>query len=147
MTEAPVSKFVEKAALRFHVKGTRYIFELARFDAYRPLRTKLIAMDSESMIPHVNWQEKPTVSWAASVFAPEWDNALGENANLRPGNTAEHGGTLSAFFPPAEGRDEDSGIWDFLTVVRKIADMLGPGQHPEQRRNGDVLDADPGTLF
>ncbi|CAL5872487.1 uncharacterized protein PFLUO_LOCUS6751 [Penicillium psychrofluorescens] len=58
IAEAPISKFVEKAALRFHVKGTRYIFELARFDAYSPLKTKLIAMDSESTIPHVHWQRK-----------------------------------------------------------------------------------------
>ncbi|KAJ5620504.1 hypothetical protein N7510_004488 [Penicillium lagena] len=147
MAEAPVSKIVEKAALRFQVKGTRYIFELARFDAYMPLKTKFIAMGSEFMVPHVHWQEKPTVSWAASVFAPEWDNVLGENANLRPGNTVEHRGNLSAFFPPGEGRDEDSGFCDFLTVVRKIADMLGPTQHVEQQCNGDVLDTDLGTLF
>lgn len=150
-----VARFVEKAALRFRVKGTPYILELARFDEYRPIETlQLVVWNRPATPPPVEWSSSPRVSWGASLLAPDWDNMLGGQANLGAGYVAQHRGDLSAFFPSADEADMDdaAGFWKLMEVVQKIADLLGPAQTTSSSNNGyqdmtDLLDIEMGTLF
>ncbi|KAJ5135767.1 uncharacterized protein N7515_005045 [Penicillium bovifimosum] len=147
---ARVTRFVEKAALYMQVKGTPYVFELARFDEYNYVAG--------------HWSLTANVSWGASLYDPMWDDLLGEKAKpgiLRiPSDKA-----LSVFFPSPEkeqrqsdnkqteeeareeaetrDREEEMQLTTFMSIVQQIARMLkDPGAEAP-----DVLDSDLGTLF
>lgn len=161
----PVSRFVEKTAIRYRLKGTNYIFEIARYDEYsRPRGAAFFGTAS--------------VSWGASVFDPNWDNLLGEHANLPVGRSARYSPDLHTFFP-SQGPSPAAnypGFWEFIGLVRRVAELLGPVRAlTEQPMNaapaskdantrkepipsnhavavgahdrGGMLDADLGTLF
>ncbi|PLB37459.1 uncharacterized protein BDW47DRAFT_132080 [Aspergillus candidus] len=159
----PVSRFVEKTAIRYRLKGTNYIFEIARYDEYsRPRGAALFGTAS--------------VSWGASVFDPNWDNLLGEHANLPVGHSARYSPDLHTFFPSRKPSSEPNypGVWEFIGLVRLVAELLGPvraltehAMHPAPASRGanikkepipsndavavgdrgGMLDADLGTLF
>lgn len=159
----PVSRFVEKTAIRYRLKGTNYIFEIARYDEYsRPRGAALF--------------ETASVSWGASVFDPNWDNLLGEHANLPVGHSARYSPDLHTFFPSRKPSSEPNypGVWEFIGLVRLVAELLGPvraltehAMHPAPASRGanikkepipsndavavgdrgGMLDADLGTLF
>lgn len=85
---APVSRFVEKTAIRYRLKGTKYTFEIARYDEYS--RTLISAFPGQipTLIGPIS--ETPSTSWGASVFDPSWDNLLGQHANLPVGHSARY---------------------------------------------------------
>ena len=127
---APLSWFVEKTAIEFHVRGTNLVFELARFVKYTVTNGRILnTLD---------------VSWGGSLFDPDWDVMLGENTEL-DGNRFTREACLSTFFPPAEGAgvDEDVQLGVFMSALRQIARVLGS---PDSAVT-NVLDCDVGTLF
>ncbi|KAL5339824.1 hypothetical protein BJX70DRAFT_397292 [Aspergillus crustosus] len=123
--EPPVSRVVEKSAIRFRFKGTKYIFEIARYDEYRrnnmPIGTGTI-VGAMSDIPYT--------SWGASIFSTDWDNLLGVHANLPVGQSACYSPKLVTFFPSGEPspvpHNQASGFWEFIGLVKQAAELLGP---------------------
>lgn len=124
----PVSRFVEKAAIRYRLKGTKYTFEIARYDEY-----------SCSVVPECPGQNPPTTvgpisevpstSWGASVFDPNWDNLLGQHANLPIGHSARYSPKLDTFFPQQSSSEEKhAGFWEFLSLVKQTAERLSPAE-------------------
>lgn len=134
---------VEKAAIQLRVKGTNYIFELARFDYYRKMQSQ--------------WSEKPQVSWGASLFDPAWNRYLGTkllSKNSYRGPEPYEG--LACLFPPANSDEysahNEKGFCEFLEIVRHIAGILGPGEgwsgmDPDYRDQTSPLDVDLGLIF
>lgn len=151
--DVPVVRVVEKAAIQLKVKGTGYILELARFDQY-PGPSAVIGSQAVSF----------STSWGATLFDPTWDNILGGTpkfqsdkgplkATKAPQEEMKHGGGMKAFFPSRRGKDrgaEDGkkGFREFLDVVQKITELLGPGKdvktEPDMK---GLLDVELGTLF
>lgn len=131
---APVSRFVEKTAIRYRLKGTKYTFEIARYDEYS--RTLISAFPGQipTLIGPIS--EIPSTSWGASVFDPSWDNLLGQHANLPVGHSARYNSNLDTFFPPREqstSEEKHSGFWDFIRLVKQATELLSPAQtHPMQ---------------
>ena len=148
--DAPVKRFVEKAAIQLQVKDSPHVFELARFDEYT------------YGVGH--WSMTPKVSWGASLFNPSWDDILGEQADVKALDISKEG-CLSVFFPSqgdeqeqtdkpktddelrkeAENRkmDEEKELGSFMSTVQQIARMLGnPGAEMP-----DFLETDLGSLF
>lgn len=122
-----VSRYIEKGALQFKIKGTSYILELIRFDEYKPMPS----VQREVSMRH-------SATWAATLFNPQWAIEL-ESKN--PGESIE------AFFPSSSGAKAGSreGFWEFLMIVRKVADLL---ECPRTEKDGsELLQADFGTLF
>ncbi|KAJ5561933.1 hypothetical protein N7535_003605 [Penicillium sp. DV-2018c] len=120
---APVTRFVEKAALRLQVKGTPYVFELSRFDEYNRIAG--------------HWSSTPNVSWGASLHDPMWNDLLGEQ--VEPDNRRiPSDRCLSVFFPSPERE-----LSSFMSVVQRIARML----RDPRAEAPNVLDSDLGTLF
>ncbi|KAK2750342.1 hypothetical protein FQN57_003822 [Myotisia sp. PD_48] len=123
----PVARIVEKSVLRYRVKNTDYVFELARYDEYQ--RVENTEAHSLLAIPQPNvMAEVPVSTWGASMFDFEWDNQLGLHANFRIGHNANWSPTLKTFFPCPEGADPAdlrSGFHRFLVLVKKVAALLG----------------------
>ncbi|KAL4997167.1 hypothetical protein BDV10DRAFT_195401 [Aspergillus recurvatus] len=125
----PVSRYVEKSAIRYRIKGTKYIFEIARYDEYRRSGPGVYyAVDT--MLGSMS--ETPYTSWGASVFNANWDNLLGGHANLPVGQSAKYSPNLATFFPSREpfptSEDQTKGFWEFIGLVKQAAELLGPTQ-------------------
>lgn len=134
---APVSRFVEKAAIRYRLMGTKYTFEIARYDEYsRGLVPAFPGQNPPTLVGPI--LEMPSTSWGASVFDPNWDNLLGEHANLPVGHSARYNPNLDTFFPPYFPPREQSGtaekhvgFWNFVSLVQQAAELLSPPRpHP-----------------
>ncbi|KKK13592.1 hypothetical protein ARAM_005384 [Aspergillus rambellii] len=128
---APVSRFVEKSALRYQLKGTKYIFEVARYDEYSRSVVPAFPGQSPATVPG-EISDVPFTCWSASVFHPNWDNLLGGHANLSVGHSAKYKPNLDTFFPPTEvGLNDDDrtkGFWKFIDLVNQVAELLGPAK-------------------
>ncbi|KAJ5244183.1 hypothetical protein N7489_004279 [Penicillium chrysogenum] len=147
---SPIKRFVEKATIQLQVKDSPHVFELARFDEYTYAAGQ--------------WSMNPKVSWGASLFNPDWDDILGEQADIKVLDTSKDA-CLSVFFPPpgdgeertekqktddelrkeAEIRkvEEEKQLGLFMSTVQQVARMLGnPGAEMP-----DVLETDLGSLF
>ncbi|KAJ6190604.1 hypothetical protein N7519_000625 [Penicillium mononematosum] len=147
---SPVKRFVEKATIQLQVKDSPHVFELARFDEYTYATGQ--------------WSMNPKVSWGASLFNPDWDDILGEQADIKVLDVSKDA-CLSVFFPPpgdgeeqtnkpktddelrkeAEIRkvEEEKQLGLFMSTVQQVARMLGnPGAEMP-----DVLETDLGSLF
>ncbi|KAJ5246793.1 hypothetical protein N7468_001776 [Penicillium chermesinum] len=140
-----VKSFEEKAAIQLKIKGTDYVFELARFDKYSKERG--------------SWTKTPTVSWGASLFDPAWSKVLGSQLQSRTRfRTPEPYQGLAQLFPTANGANtpadpnDSTGFWEFIEIVRRIAEVLGCEQtwspmDPDVRDMNNVLDINLGLLF
>ncbi|PYH44447.1 uncharacterized protein BP01DRAFT_401137 [Aspergillus saccharolyticus JOP 1030-1] len=161
-SSAPVFRFIEKTSIRYRLKGTRYILEIARYDEY----TRKSAIGPASLNLAATFEEKPRISWGASIFDFAWDNLLGKHANMSVGQTARYDPTLQTFFPASiETDDKSQGLWEFVALVKRVAAVLGSGPpatvkstvtskeangrsaSPASSGNARALDADLGTLF
>lgn len=127
---APVSRFVEKTAIRYRLKNTKYILEIARYDEY-----------SRTSAPGGPISEVPSSSWGASIFDPNWDNLLGQHANISLGHTARYSPSLNTFFPAIEETTghKSEGFWELIELVRRVAELLGSAK----ASSGDVKRQDP----
>ncbi|PYH92198.1 hypothetical protein BO71DRAFT_451602 [Aspergillus ellipticus CBS 707.79] len=129
---APVSRFIEKTAIRYRIKGTKCILEIARYDEYT--RTGLSGAPDQMPSSYAGaFNGAPHTSWGASVFDPTWDNLLGEHANLHVGHTAGYSPSLDTFFPSknlSDGMDKREGFWSFINMVKQVAELLGPTGTP-----------------
>lgn len=123
-SSAPVSRFVEKTAIRYRLKGTKYTFEIARYDEYS--RTLVPAFPGQyppTMVGPIS--EVPSTSWGASVFDPNWDNLLGQHANLPVGHSARYSPNLDTFFPShSTSGEKNAGFWEFICLVRQAAELF-----------------------
>ncbi|EAW07763.1 uncharacterized protein ACLA_024790 [Aspergillus clavatus NRRL 1] len=130
---APVARFVEKTAIRYRLKGTKYILEIARYDEYS--RTTVPAYRGQNPPTVIGAiSEVPSTSWGASIFDPNWDNLLGQHANLPVGHTARYTPTLSTFFPPKEqtAAGKCVGFWELIDLVRQVAGLFGTSTAPSE---------------
>lgn len=132
---APVSRFVEKTALRYRLKGTKYIFEIARYDEYSRAGIEVF-QQLGSFVYTGQMSEVPSTSWGASIYHPDWDNLLGDHANLPVGRSAQWNPKLDTFFPPkdkATSEDGCGGFREFLDLVRRVGDLLSIPEAPSQQ--------------
>lgn len=128
---ASVARLIEKSALRYRLKGTNYVLEIARYDEYervsmpRPAPSNVnINLGAVTSISNV-----PVTTWGASVFDLEWDNMLGQHANFRLGYAAEWSPSLNTFFPCRDDpnpSDVRTGFHQFTDLVQQVAVLLGP---------------------
>ncbi|RAL11411.1 uncharacterized protein BO97DRAFT_453920 [Aspergillus homomorphus CBS 101889] len=160
---APVTRFIEKTSIRYRLKGTRYILEIARYDEY----TRTATAGPASLNLGAPFGDKPRISWGASVFDFAWDNMLGQHANMPLGHSANYDPSLQTFFPASsETEDKTQGLWEFIDLIKRVASLLGSGSprstvgtgtakaesisrsaSPASSGNARGLDADLGTLF
>ncbi|KAJ0424731.1 hypothetical protein BJY00DRAFT_309148 [Aspergillus carlsbadensis] len=137
--DAPVSRFVEKTALRYSLKGTDYIFEIARYDEYRRVEVSVHPGHAGTTITG-GISRTPFTTWGASIFGTNWDNLLGGHANLPVGQAARYSPSLSTFFPSkepsTESEDEAKGFWEFIDLTKQAAELLGPTQPSPSKITG-----------
>ncbi|EFR01472.1 hypothetical protein MGYG_04480 [Nannizzia gypsea CBS 118893] len=130
---APIARIVEKSALRYRLKGTNYIFELARYDEYS--RAQLTASQLLLQGPGFNnMSPTPVTSWGASIFDLQWDNMLGQHANFGAGHNAKWSPSLNTFFPcfgDADPSDLRSGFNSLIPLIEQVSTLLG-----QNRENG-----------
>lgn len=122
-----VSRYIEKSALQFKIKGTSFILELVCFEEYKPV---------PSAQPDVNTRHSAT--WAATLFNPRWEIELGAETSS---------GRLESFFPSTTGGKVGSqeGFREFMIVISKVADLLGCNR--AEGEASELLQADFGMLF
>lgn len=140
----PVSRVVEKTAIRYRLKGTTYILEIARYDEYT---SNAVSAPPDADQPTQNqMSEAPVTSWGASLFDSNWDNLLGQHGNLPIGVSTRYSSDLSTFFPPEELDNEDkkAGFRRFIGLVRQVAEILGakatpPTASSEKNRDSDEI--------
>lgn len=135
--DASVTKFIQKTAIQFKIKDTNYVLELARFEEFR-------CSDQE-----VTGWTPPVVRWGATLLNPDWEELLRNKEKRKAGVE------MDMFLPGYQSGEQDSpALQEFLEVIRKVADLLGPIPRPgedlapegESFTKG-VLDAEFGTLF
>ncbi|KAJ5880913.1 uncharacterized protein N7473_011966 [Penicillium subrubescens] len=133
--DTPDAHIVKKSAIRFKVKRTNLVLELARFDIYR--RTKFIKSYA-----------------SASLYDPNWDSLLGGEIGVGGAQIQPHGAGLEAFFPSSLDSNavEGAGLIEVLYVVQKIAELLGGSaiglnQPPKDENVAAWMDVELGTLF
>lgn len=135
----PVSRLIEKSALRYRVKGTNYTLELSRYDEYRHVGMQVL--QGRPVQPPDQLSTVPVTSWGASIFDMNWDNVLGEHANYGMGRAADWRPNLNTFFPtrgdpnPVNIR---AGFSEFLHSVTKISELL----HPKPAKDGPKTSVD-----
>ncbi|KAM5437236.1 hypothetical protein McanMca71_001153 [Microsporum canis] len=123
---APIARIVEKSALRYRLKGTNYIFELARYDEYSPSQWSAAQILQGSKPNHMS--STPVTSWGASIFDLQWDNMLGQHANFGVGHNADWSPSLNTFFPcfgDADPTDLRSGFNCFMPLIQQVSSLLG----------------------
>lgn len=123
---APVARFVEKTAMRYRLKGTKYILEIARYDEYSRINAQGYPEQNLASIGN-EISEVPVTTWGASLFDPNWDNLLGGHANLSVGQSAAYNTDLDTFFPSQASSFEGkhTGFWELLSLVKQVAAVLG----------------------
>ncbi|KAL1955788.1 hypothetical protein VTO42DRAFT_8108 [Malbranchea cinnamomea] len=135
---APVSRLVEKSALRYRLKGTNYILELARYDEYQRVRDLLPGQHVGMNLDSINRvSEKPITTWGASMFDLQWDNMLGQHANFGVGHAAEWSPSLNTFFPCRDNPNSSDvrfGFSQFLELANRIAALLGPDKSSDNSK-------------
>ncbi|KAK2872072.1 hypothetical protein FQN49_002574 [Arthroderma sp. PD_2] len=143
----PISRYVEKTALRYRLKGTNYILELARYDEYT--RVQLSAAQLLLQGPSMNHMSTtPVTSWGASIFDLQWDNMLGQHANFGVGHNADWSPSLNTFFPcfgDADPSDLRSGFNSFMPLVKQVASLLGPEHEKDLANEALGLETGPTT--
>ncbi|KAI4214605.1 MAG: hypothetical protein LQ351_003022 [Letrouitia transgressa] len=111
----PIIGFEQKVTLKFRVNAfNNYAMELSRYDEYNG--------------PNPNYPS--TTKWAASLYNPEWDLHLAQNAKCEIGQAPPWGETVqpSAFFPRSyatSSQDPNAGFEDFLGNISKVTEFLG----------------------
>lgn len=141
----PVSRIVEKTAVRYRLKGTPYILEIARYDEYT--RNAVPAPpDSDQPTPNNQMSEVLSTCWGASLFDSNWDNLFGQHGNLPAGVATRYSPDLTTFFAPKKPDTEDktAGFWRFIGLVRQVAEILGakpttPAPSPEKNTDKDKI--------
>lgn len=134
--DTPEAHIVKKSAIRFKVKGTNLILELARFDVYR--RTTFFRSHT-----------------SATLYNPDWDSLMGGDIGVDGAQVQPHGAGMEAFFPSTRGgnADEDAGLQEVLQIVQKIADLMGGSEiglnepNKEEESIAGWMDVELGTLF
>lgn len=124
---APVCRVIEKAAVQYRLKGTDYTLEIARYDEYR------------RNSPSIRMSDVPSSTWGASIFSANWDNLLGQHANVKVGKVASWTPTLNTFFQAREGQDPSdmqAGFWRFISLAKDVAALLG--KHQEKSAQTDA---------
>ncbi|KAL4916237.1 hypothetical protein BDW62DRAFT_212109 [Aspergillus aurantiobrunneus] len=144
----PVSRLVEKSAIRYRMKGTNYIFEIARYDEYKRVEVPITQL---GVTMTGSMSDVPYTSWGASVFEGNWDNLLGGHANLPVGHSAKYSPNLATFFAPREPspatEDQTKGFWEFIDLVKQAAKLLGPTWFSPEDTDGDIAsNAEPSSL-
>lgn len=136
----PVSRLVEKSAIRYRIKGTNYIFEIARYDEYKRVD---VPIGQTGLTMTGGMSDVPYTSWGASLFEANWDNLLGGHANLPIGHSAKYNPGLATFFPPKEPltalEDQTKGLWEFVDLVKQAAELLGPTRTSSEDADNDAV--------
>jgi hypothetical protein len=115
----------EVTFLKYRFKDTDGVFELRRKDTYdlRP------GTESNSPID---------TRWHALYYYPEWDNLMGEFANIRPGEDVKWVKSVATFFP--ESGDQYTalpvGFKTFMNEVEEIQDLLAEAINRLASRSG-----------
>lgn len=137
--DVSVTKFIQKSAFQLKVKDTDFVLELARYEEFR------------SSTSHVTGWAPPVVRWGATLLNPHWDQVLRDIDMLDRG-IQWHMLFLGSQY--AGNTSNDPAFQQFLEVIQKVADFLGPvprpGEEPptkEEDFTRGVLDAEFGTLF
>lgn len=104
----------ELTMVRWRFKHTDGFFELRRKDIYdeRPGKNSPAPVETR---------------WHAVYYYPEWDNLMGEFANVRPGEDITWAKAVATFFPESnlnDGRALPRGFKNFITEVEEIQDLL-----------------------
>lgn len=151
---APVHRIIEKAAVQYRVKGTRYILEIARYDEYCHNE------NLQSKLSRSGMSETATSSWGASLFRDDWDKLLADctkpNAEREPSAA-----TLNAVFSPKQDAEEtEFGFKQFVEITNDIARLLTvkdsqqrpeppapAAENPTRPRGTQLLGAELGTMF
>ncbi|KAK9853209.1 hypothetical protein MYU51_006999 [Penicillium brevicompactum] len=123
----PVTRFVEKSAIELNVIDTPYVFELARYDLYKNVNRE--------------WTNAK-VSWGGSIFNPEWDHTLTEQADKIERGETPHIGGLSTFFPaPQNVIDKAMASWD-EDEAKKASDEAKEVGDEAKEASGEVKQKD-----
>jgi len=104
--------------IKWRFKSTDAVFELRRKDVYDYTPGKRSSVLQESR-------------WHATYYYPEWDNLMGQFANVKPGENVRWAKTISTFFP----EDEDDAGWEtglalpqgfqsFINEVEEVQELL-----------------------
>ena len=129
----PVAILVEKSAVRYRLKGTNYVLELARYDEYRRVAAPLMETGNNLNLGTVHRiSTEPITTWGASLFDLQWDNTLGKHANFNLGCAADWSPSLSTFFPSEDPSDIRQGFNQFVETTKRVATLLG-SERPQSR--------------
>jgi len=104
----------ELTVLRWRFKSTDGFFELRRKDVYDERAGTRSPGPAETR-------------WHALYYYPEWDNLMGEFANIKPGEDISWAKSVATFFPESgdsDGRALPQGFKKFLAEVEEIQDLL-----------------------
>lgn len=130
----PIKRIEEITTWSFELKGTDYIFSLAKHDLYLPNIADPVMGRYNPLLAQRNMAKLPITSWGATLRHREWDNKLAEQARLRPGQAASWEPSLEGFFPPdttSTNPDKSQGFWHFWDQVERVAEFLRARHRPE----------------
>lgn len=124
-------KFIEeKTSLRYRLKQTNYVLEMARYDTFRCTSSVGAFNNGVSFTygaPQVS--EIGVTTWGASLYDTTWDNMIGQNATSARGENVRWKPSFKAFFPSRNPETKDdvyAGFGEFLGLVQEVAEMLRP---------------------
>ncbi|ETI21095.1 hypothetical protein G647_07439 [Cladophialophora carrionii CBS 160.54] len=115
----------ELTFLKYRFKNTDGVFELRRKDTY-------------DLRPGTENNSPLETRWHALYYYPEWDNLMGEFANIRPGEDVKWAKSVATFFP--ESGDQwtalPMGFKNFMNEVEEIQDLLAEAINRLTNRKG-----------
>ena len=122
-----IKKIQESTRWVFELKGTDYLFELAKHDTYLPDIRDESQGRYNPMLSQQTMAKVPITTWNATIRHRDWDSTLAEQARMRPGQAASWTPSLKVFFPPdarSTVPDKTQGFWHFWDQVERVAHFL-----------------------
>lgn len=105
-----LNKISEITILRYIFKE-KGVFELRRRDAYSPGVT--------------GGSKEIRSDWSATYYYREWDNDMGQFADLKPGQDVDFRRSVTTFFPASTDEKQEAGLKRFTNEIEELQTLLG----------------------
>ncbi|KAI9839915.1 MAG: hypothetical protein M1819_000107 [Sarea resinae] len=103
--------FIQKSSYRYSMRRSAYVLEASKYELFSR-QTTLSGRGSVNAGEH----------WQVSMYNAEWDNIVGQQANLEIGECGPSLPTLNTFFP--SDADSAPGLSDFLDKINETLDII-----------------------
>lgn len=120
-----VQCLMEKAAMRFPIKGTDYVLEISRYDVYRPRPTK----QARKAAPAAGMEFKEASTfWEAVILGQNWDQDM-INMCKSADDHINLDAAFDQFFKRRQNETQRAAFERFVQIVTDVGGLWDQADH------------------